>query len=367
MVDMTLTAGLSLAEHGFATHWLRPRSKAPVAQGWSTAPVADISTLRRTYLPGYNVGVRCGRSSTPGPGLGLVVMDTDVKVAAYAPEALKALAELLDGDLDGPSVASGRRNGSRHDWRACPLDRLPPRAAVVVRKAANIWIPPNKDRPEPVWHIEVLSTGKQVVVPPSTHPTTGHRYTWITPLGPLPILPEAVHVALDEALASSVRLSPYDDAATPWTGQHITTAHRPGDEFNARADWGALLERHGWTLVRRQGETTYWRRPGKREAAWSASVNYGGRNLLYVFSSAAPPFEADRAYCKFMAFTLLEFGGDFRAAARALAPLGYSTPRNQAGRRRRITQRPDGLWVSKVTRGRGIRTVPTGEVPSWRA
>lgn len=55
----------------------------------------------------------------------------------------------------------------------------------------------------------------------------------------------------------------------------------------------------------------------------SATTNYNGCGLLYVFSSSAPPFEEGTAYTKFHAYTLLEHGGDFRQAALALSNLGY--------------------------------------------
>jgi len=67
-----LATGIMLAQRGDAVHWVRPRSKAPIADGWSTAPVATITTLRQTYRPGYNVGVRCGHWSQPQPEHGLV-------------------------------------------------------------------------------------------------------------------------------------------------------------------------------------------------------------------------------------------------------------------------------------------------------
>lgn len=43
-----------------------------------------------------------------------------------------------------------------------------------------------------------------------------------------------------------------------------------------------------------------------------------GSDLLYVFSTSTI-FEAGRAYSKFAAYAILEHGGEFRAAARALA------------------------------------------------
>ena len=93
---------------------------------------------------------------------------------------------------------------------------------------------------------------------------------------------------------------------------------RPGDDFNARGDVRAVLEAHGWQCVR-QAENEYWRRPGKA-GGWSASLKDG---VFYVFSSSAAPFEPNRAYAPFAVYTLLEHGGDYAEAARALRTEGY--------------------------------------------
>jgi Bifunctional DNA primase/polymerase, N-terminal len=78
MRDQTQAEAIVLTSRGYAVHWLRQHSKMPVAEGWSTAPIADIQALHRTYRRGYNVGVRCGSYSRPAPGMGLVILDTDV-------------------------------------------------------------------------------------------------------------------------------------------------------------------------------------------------------------------------------------------------------------------------------------------------
>jgi Bifunctional DNA primase/polymerase, N-terminal len=348
-----LDTALELWAQGYAPQWLRPRSKVPIDRKWSVAPLMSLEALRVSYRPTYNVGIRCGQYSTPMPGMGLVVIDTDVKVAAYAPEAHKVLSELLEGNTAGPAVRSGRGNGSRHDWRACPLNRLPPKASVLVRKAEESWIPAGKDRPEPVWHIEVLSTGKQVVVPPSIHPATGHRYEWMTPLGPLPLLPESVHAAVDEVLATSVCFRPYDDACR-LMGQRASIGGRPGDDFNRRADWQAILLPHGWVPVYHRSDMICWRRPGKREGQ-SATTNFARSGLFHVFTSNAPPFEADTSYTPFSAYALLEHGGDFKAAARALQQEGYGV------------QRRHGVRTFDVFPAlSSLRTIAAREVLAWR-
>jgi hypothetical protein len=98
---------------------------------------------------------------------------------------------------------------------------------------------------------------------------------------------------------------------------------KPGDAFAAAVDWAALLEPHDWAPIRQQGDVTLWRRPGGHPGGWGASTNYGGSDLLFVWTSAAPPFEPDRAYGKFAAYTLLNHDGDFPAAAKDLAAQGY--------------------------------------------
>jgi hypothetical protein len=99
---------------------------------------------------------------------------------------------------------------------------------------------------------------------------------------------------------------------------------RPGDDFNARGDWRSILEPHNWRPVFERGGETFWRRPGK-DRGISATTNYQGSNLFYVFSTSTP-FESERGYSKFSAFALLEHGNDYAAAAKALAGKGYGEP-----------------------------------------
>ena len=100
---------------------------------------------------------------------------------------------------------------------------------------------------------------------------------------------------------------------------------RPGNLLNARADldwWQELLTRHDWRDVSRPGLAsrgiTYWQRPGK--IGREPSATYGATGpCLYVFSSNAHPFDPDTAYTPFAALALLDYDGDFKKAASALA------------------------------------------------
>lgn len=106
---------------------------------------------------------------------------------------------------------------------------------------------------------------------------------------------------------------PGETTSTPRGTPAAAGGTRPGDIFNARNDWPAIIEPHGWRHVRGR----YWQRPGKDGNATSASITPHGN--LYIFSSNAAPFPAGQSVTKFRAYALLNHAGDNAAAARALA------------------------------------------------
>ena len=108
---------------------------------------------------------------------------------------------------------------------------------------------------------------------------------------------------------------------------------RPGDDYSARGDVRAVLQKHGWTLAK-PGENEYWRRPGKT-AGTSATLK---DRVFYVFSSNAAPFEPQKAYAPFTVYALLEHGGVFAKAAAALRAEGYGAD----------TPAHDGVDVSAI-------------------
>jgi hypothetical protein len=187
-------------------------------------------------------------------------------------------------------------------------------------------------RPETM--IETRGEGGYAIIPPSPPRCHALRRPYMLlrhDLAAIPVISsEARTLLLNAARAFNTHVGP----AQVVTGHRTKSQSfmpespevRPGDAYNARTNWSPLLEAHGWTLVGTRGEVRYWRRPGKSEPGASATTNYGGSRLLYVFSTNAPPFEADTAYTLFATYTLLEHRGDFTAAAKALAAQGYGEP-----------------------------------------
>ena len=116
----------------------------------------------------------------------------------------------------------------------------------------------------------------------------------------------------------------YRDAPAPARGEDPNYELRPGDDYNARGDFRALLTKHGWTELSSDDRNTYFRRPGKTEGSHSATFD---GQTFFVFSSNAAPFEPGVGYSPFTTYAMLEHAGDFTVAARELLSLGYGKKR----------------------------------------
>lgn len=195
---------------------------------------------------------------------------------------------------------------------------------------------PAKDKANPKTIIEVKGEAGYCLAPPSPaacHPT-GRCYTFIgdRDLTEIPTISIRERDILFEcARELNQWIEParptYSPPRRPAIGRRFA---RPGDDFNARADWAEILEPHGWRWLRRCGnETDQWCRPGKSRGL-SATTNHQNSDVLFVFSSNADPFEEGKGYSKFHAYALLNHYGDFSAAARALARRGYGSGGREA-------------------------------------
>ncbi len=131
--------------------------------------------------------------------------------------------------------------------------------------------------------------------------------------------PQVVSVALLEALAATLAPRPETRHSAP-CAPVSATGYRPGDDFNQRGEIEPILDAHGWQRIGESGGNQLWRRPGKTTGNHSAT--FDGRTF-YVFSSAAPPFEANQGYSLFAVYAMLEHDGDYAAASASLAENGY--------------------------------------------
>jgi hypothetical protein len=188
--------------------------------------------------------------------------------------------------------------------------------------------------------IETRGEGGYAIIPPTParcHPT-GRPYTYCasqTLVDVQTITPDERAVLFE--IARSFHAPPDRLRAVPvrTTPPRQCDRRLPGNDFNHRSTWEELLVQHGWSLSHAATDgVQHWTRPGKSEGT-SATVDYASNDLLHVFTSNASPLEQDTSYTKFGFLVLMEYAGDFEAAARALRQQGFGQQNLPAGRRER--------------------------------
>jgi hypothetical protein len=173
--------------------------------------------------------------------------------------------------------------------------------------------------------IETRGEGGFVIVAPSAGAIHPSGRPWALASGGFDSI-ATISDAERDGLHALARLFDAMPPVTPRapSASRSTDGDRPGDHYDALPDPEEriedLLVRRGWTVVSRRGGTTYLRRPGKDKGISATLGHHPG--LLIVFSTNTP-FEATspsapRGYNPFAVYTILEHGGDWAAAARAL-------------------------------------------------
>lgn len=228
---------------GFALHWLHPRQKRPIREGWSTAPIATFDELLSTYQEGNNIGVRLGEPSRLVDGQYLHLVDVDVREPALADEAREKVTELFGEEIwNFPTVQSGSAGASLHIYfiSSEPLaSRKLATSQGKFRETDGRW--------RWQYEIELLGTGRQAVLPPSVHPDTGKSYAWQIPFNfdmlAMGVGPSIAAAQLEELTSAANEIFDYE-AVPPLT-------FRPGqleseleelsvDRIDDRSDWITL-------------------------------------------------------------------------------------------------------------------------------
>lgn len=128
----------------------------------------------------------------------------------------------------------------------------------------------------------------------------------------------------------------------------VNDGTRPGDQFNrdhGRDEVIALLESHGWTVAHNGTNQVHMVRPGK-ELRDGYSGNWDDRHQkFYCHTSNALPLQGGVAYSPFALYVALEHGGDWSAAARALAPITQTQASEKLTVEQRIQTQPADRWA----------------------
>jgi hypothetical protein len=195
--------------------------------------------------------------------------------------------------------------------------------------------------------IETRGEGGQALIPPSEgyELVNGLIYN-------VPVIPKEVREEFFE-VAKSFGVGP--DSVDMFS---VAPAHvgeeRPGDAYEKSLTWEELIGPYGWkkAFVRRDG-VVCWRRPGK-DRGISATSGFGEKDLLYVFSSNADPFDLEKSYSKFGAYALLEHGGDFKLASKTLSEKGFGKKKDEPLSIEKILERRAEVVKAEVLHAKAV-------------
>ncbi|HEX9929315.1 MAG TPA: phage/plasmid primase, P4 family [Pyrinomonadaceae bacterium] len=291
-------------------------SKAPAIKEWKPYQnrLASEAELRQWFGSGNGLAIVAGKVSG-----NLEILDHD------APELYEPWRELVDetapGLLDRLTIVQ-TPSGGYHLYYRCQT--IEGNKKLAEKPSTNKNGKPNRDT-----LIETRGEGGYALVPPSPPACHEENKPYVLLSGSFKQIAE-ITVEERQILLDCARSFDecFEEKTLPETtkGECIVTGNRPGDEFNRQfttSDWNDLLSSNGWQKIFVSRNVEYWRRPGKTGRGISATVNYKGSNLLYVFSSNAYPLNYKTAYTPFAALTFLQFNGDFTAAAKVLAKAGF--------------------------------------------
>ena len=66
------------------------------------------------------------------------------------------------------------------------------------------------------------------------------------------------------------------------------------DRYNDTANWEDILPASGWVIARVKGGVTYWTKPDGKRGDIHATTGWGNADCFHCFTTACPPFDADR-------------------------------------------------------------------------
>ena len=299
---------LAYAKLGLRVIPIPPGHKYPKGiTDWETKATTDTTRISAYWdtNPTHGVGIATGTES------GVFVIDIDPDDGGD--DSLQAL-EARYGVLP-ETVETLTGGGGRHLFY-----RWPDNTDIRNEASGTLGV-----------GIDIRGTGGQVVSPPTLHPVTGRAYTFEIEHDPLNGYPVA---DAPQWLITLLTNRPVPTPRTPKLSR--TFGDLPGDVWAQKTSWATELVAHGATLHSvhhdRNGEYyELWTRPGKQtgEGA-SASLYYGGTDLLKVFTPNWAGLTVDQTYTLWGFHVTTQHDGDYVEAARKQSATQRTTTKKQA-------------------------------------
>lgn len=267
--------------------FIRDLPLIPVDGATKSPHVGGQNWASRRYTP---AGLDTLLRDHPSWGLG-VLLGEYVDVEIDAPDDVRLIyAESILEPLVVPTLTWQSARGVHRLYRLTPEQRGSLTQSIVKHEDIEF---------------RLGGTGRalQSVIPPA-----GGR-VWLEEIEPA-ILPDAL---FDFICAKQKSVAPAVERTEP----------REGDELADQFTWSQILEPLGWRILRNNGETIQWTRPGKRTGV-SATTGFCevGRadDVFYSFSTSdeVAPLPVNVSVSKFEAIAFTRHDGDFVSAVSAL-------------------------------------------------
>lgn len=302
--------------------------KEPLPKAWQT-------TKKKHQLNSYGVGIVCG-----GISGNLECIDVDVKydLTGKMFERYKNMVHEIDENILPKMVVQKTRSGGYHliyrCSKVCGNTKLANRPTtdeerdktyvdeyayqISVEKKDEITAKKIADKAKKNDKVRVLfetrGEGGQFVC----HPTPGYEFVYGDLCSITEITPEERDVLFGIAMQFNQVI---EEIVIPKSKVEKINGLSSFDDYNKRGDVVALLQEHGWKVVKQKGQKTIFLRPGQTTS--QSSGNYDHDKKWFSVFTTSTEFEPQHAYLPYAVFATLECDKDFSLASKKLYELGY--------------------------------------------
>lgn len=212
------------------------------------------------------------------------------------------------------TIAASRNNGYHFFYKCSEIGN----STILARRPSTDQELHHHPQQKVKVLIETKGNGGYVIV----YPSPGYRFLQ-NGLHNIPnILPAEREKLIQIARGFNTIKSP--SLSEPIPSIHAADPRSPFNDYNSRGNVIALLEKHGWLVIRSSSLKTHLRRPGDTEHETSGDFHHG-LGLFSVFTSSTD-FIRCTGYRPYAVYAILECGGNFKLAAKKLLKEGYGIP-----------------------------------------
>ena len=235
---------------------------------------------------------------------GIEAVDVDLKHDPKGTICADILQAIEDFNFKMPALVQRTKSGGYHFIYKCP------------KPEGNLKLARRLGQKEAM--IETRGDGGILFVTPTPGYSITHEGLSLTDIN------EAL--ATQEQRDNLIALCRHFDEKEPVkverTEHTAASGETPLDAYNAAITVLDLLEAHGWRTIAKRGDYVRLNRPGAKHSRGVDGSVIVSANLFYPFTSSEA-FEPNKAYSPAGVYAVLEHGGDFKAAAKALYKQGF--------------------------------------------